>query len=63
MKKGVKRKANMRVTELLLDTIIPSDYVEGREGQKKARGEHFFITNELIFYMYMLVLYITGGAI
>ena len=31
-----------RVTELLLDTIIPSDYVEGREGQKEARGEHFF---------------------
>ena len=31
-----------RVTELLLDTIIPSDYVEGREGQKKGRGEHFF---------------------
>ena len=29
-----------RVTELLLDTIFPSVYVEGREGQKKARGEY-----------------------
>ena len=34
-----------RVTELLLDTIIPSDYVEGREGQKMQEVSISFITN------------------